>query len=517
MRKGDFMRHSTQIFDLGEKLNLDQFVKIVRFGAKVQFSPEYEQRVINSRCLIETAISENRIMYGVSTGFGVLSETVISSSEMEKLQENIVLSHAVSVGQPFSVEQARGTLLMVLQNLGQGKSGVRLELLETIRQMLNSGVTPYMPKEGSVGYLAPEAHAALVLLGKGQAYYREQLLPGAKAMEQAGIATLTLTAKEGLALISGTTSTTALGALALYDMEQAAKTADIIGAMSLEALRGVLAAFDERVMKARPHLHQGQTADNVRKILEGSGILSHFAGERLQDALSIRCIPQLHGAAKQTLAMAKQTIEIEMNSCCDNPMVFEEDGQPKIISACNCDSSYVGLAMDTAGIAATMLAKMSERRNNRFLDENLSGYPALLVKNPGLNSGLMLPQYTQAGLLGDMRILATPSVIDNTPTCCNQEDYVAAGYNSAKKAGKIAEKLQYILAIELLSAYQAQKFIAADLKRSDATQALIDEISNFVPQMEEDGLLHGYIEMLKDSIATGRIIEVVEKAIGLLH
>ena len=502
--------------NLGERINLEKFIAISRFNARVEFGENYKSRVTHSRDLIEKAIAQNRVMYGVTTGFGVLSDKVISAEDVAKLQENIILSHAASVGAPFSIEEARATMLMVLQNLGQGHSGVRLQLLETLRQMLNEVVTPYMPREGSVGYLAPEAHMALVLLGKGQAYYKGELLAGDVAMKMAGIDTLVLAEKEGLALISGTTSVTALGAIALYDMLVAVKSADIIGATSLESLRGVMAAFDNRVMDARPHQEQGKVADNVRRILQGSQVLEHYKGERLQDALSLRCIPQLHGASRQMLENAKETIEIEMNSCCDNPMVFELDGEPDVISACNCDSSYVGLAMDTAAIASTMVAKMSERRNNRFLDPNLSGYPALLVKNPGLNSGLMIPQYTQAGLLGDMRILSTPSVIDNTPTCCNQEDYVAMGYNASKKAGSVAEKLQYILAIELLSSFSAEQFIPKELERSQATKAIMDEIGDNVPSLAEDTFLHPHIEYLKGLIGSGRLIEIVEGAVGKL-
>jgi len=501
---------------LGARLNLNQFIQIVRFGAEVTFSGNYINRVKASRRLIEQAIAEGRVMYGVTTGFGTLSDRVISTEQAAQLQENIILSHAASVGEPFTVEQARATMVMMLQNMGQGHSGVRIELLETIRLMLNRGIAPWMPREGSVGYLAPEAHCALVLLGKGQAYYQGELISGDQAMAKAGIPSLTLAAKEGLALISGTTSVTALGALATFDLQTAAKSADIIGSVSLEALRGVLRAFDARVMTVRPHPHQADVAENVRRILQGSAVLAHYEGKRLQDALSIRCIPQLHGAARQTLDQAQATIELEMNSACDNPLIFDLDGKPDVVSACNADASYVGLAMDSAAIAATMIAKMSERRNNRFLDEGLSGYPALLVKNPGLNSGLIIPQYTQAGLLGDMRILSTPSVIDNTPTCCNQEDYVSMGYNAAKKAGAVAEKLIYILAIELLSGYQAQQFLGDTLERSPATKAVLSEIGSHVPCLEQDIFLHPHIEFLKTLIHSGELIALVEGVVGKL-
>lgn len=501
---------------LGEPIGLEEFVAIARHHAQVEFSPEYCQRVEKSRALVETWVAEERVMYGVTTGFGALCTKAISKEETAKLQENIILSHSVSVGAPLSEEQVRGTMLMVLQNLGQGYSGVRLEVLEKYREFLNKGLTPYAPGDGSVGYLSPEAHMALVMLGMGKAYYEGELLEGHEALEKAGIEPLVLSSKEGLALVSGTTSPTAMAALALYDLLGAAKAADIIGAVSLEASKGVMRAFDERIMKVRPHKDQADTAENVRRILADSGIMKKYEGSHVQDALSLRCIPQLHGAARKTLMDAKKTIETEINSCCDNPIIWPEEGFEDVISACNADSSYVGIEMDSAAIAATCLAKMSERRNNRLIDESLSGYPWFCIKTPGLNSGLMIPQYTQAGLINQMRILSSPATVDNTPTCGNQEDYVAMGYNACKKAGEIAEKLEYVLAIELLSGYEAQQFLDPDVKRSSATTALLAKIGEQVPVMEKDMLLHPHIEYLKEMIHSGEVVKIVEDTIGEL-
>ena len=305
--------------------------------------------------------------------------------------------------------------------------------------------------------------------------------------------------------------------LAVYDLLNAAKSADIVGSATLEACKGVMNAFDERVMSVRPHSEQGKTAENVRKILNGSGIIEKYKGSRVQDALSLRCIPQLHGAAKKTLKDAREAIEIEMNSCCDNPIIWPGEGKQDVISACNPDSSYVGMEMDSACIAAVGMAKMSERRNNRLIDENLSGNPWFCIKTPGLNSGLMIPQYTQAGLLNEMRGLATPATIDNTPTCGNQEDYVAMGYNACKKAGDAAEKLEYILAIELLSAYQTQQFLDTGVNRAPATDAVMKEIGEHVPVMEQDMFLHPYIEYLRELIHSGELIRIVESVTGELN
>lgn len=502
---------------LGNPITLEDFIAVVRYGARVEFSDEYCLRVKKSRELVEKWVAEEKVMYGVTTGFGALCTKAIGKNETAKLQENIILSHSVSVGEPLSIERVRGTMLMVLQNLGQGYSGVRLTLLKYYRDFLNKGLTPWAPGSGSVGYLAPEAHMALVLLGKGKAWYEGELLSGSEALQRAGMEPLELSSKEGLALVSGTTSPTAMAALAIYDLLNAAKSADIVGSATLEACKGVMNAFDERVMSVRPHSEQGKTAENVRKILNGSGIIEKYRGSRVQDALSLRCIPQLHGAAKKTLKDAREAIEIEMNSCCDNPVIWPGEGNQDVISACNPDSSYVGMEMDSACIAAVGMAKMSERRNNRLIDESLSGNPWFCIKSPGLNSGLMIPQYTQAGLLNEMRGLATPATIDNTPTCGNQEDYVAMGYNACKKAGAAAEKLEYILAIELLSAYQTQQFLDTGVNRAPATDAVMKEIGGHVPVMEQDMFLHPYIEYLRELIHSGELVRIVESVTGKLN
>ena len=345
---------------LGGHLSLEEFVEIARFKAEVDFSAEYCERVKKSRELVEKWVDEEKVMYGVTTGFGALCTQAIGKEDTEQLQENIILTHAVSVGEPLKEEGVRGILLMMLQNLGQGYSGVRLEVLEACRDFLNKGVVPVVPQSGSVGYLALEGHVALVLMGKGKAWYKGELLDGKEALERAGMTPLTLSSKEGLALVSGTTSPTAMAALALYDLLQAGKTADVIGALSLETLKGVMNAFDERVMQVRPHKEQENTAENVRKILKDSGVIKKYQGSRVQDALSLRCIPQLHGAAKKTLEDARKTIETEINSCCDNPIIWREEGRQEVISACNADSSYVGIEMDSVCIDACTLGKMFE-------------------------------------------------------------------------------------------------------------------------------------------------------------
>lgn len=503
-------------FFLGPDIDLDTFVEIARFNRPVAFSEKYRTRVEKNRALVERWIQEGQVMYGVTTGFGALSTKVIDEEEAIQLQENIILTHSVSVGEPLSIEQVRATMLMVLQNLGQGVSGVRMLVLEKYAEFLNKKLTPWAPGEGSVGYLSPEAHMALVMIGKGKAYFEGELLSSEEALKRAGIEPISLSSKEGLALVSGTTSVTAIAALALYDMLKAAKSADIIAALTHETLKGQMNAFDERVMRVRPQKEQQKVASNVRRILADSKVVEYFNGDHLQDALSLRCVPQLHGAARQQMVNAREIIEIEMNSCCDNPIIWPVPGDEAAISGCNADSSYVGMAMDSACIGAIGLAKMSERRNNRLIDESLSGYPWFCIKNPGLNSGLMIPQYTQAGLLNDMRLLAMPATVDNTPTCGNQEDYVAMGYNASKKSVKIVNNLEYILAIELLSAFQDQQFLHPKLKRSNAGRAVYEELGKNIPVMTEDMYLYPYIEYLKNLIHSGKLVSLVEDMIGEL-
>ncbi|WP_425539167.1 HAL/PAL/TAL family ammonia-lyase [Microaceticoccus formicicus] len=498
-----------------DDIDLEKFMMIIRDKRFISFSDSYKNRINTSRRLIEKWVDENKIIYGVTTGFGANSTRTISQSDAEQLQRNIVISHSTSVGRHMSEEEVRAVMLMILLNIGTGYSGVRLETLERYRNFLNLGIYPFAPRDGSVGYLSPEAHIAMTLIGEGMAVSEGEIINASEVLNNKGLeAAYKLSYKEGLALVSGTTSVTGLAAIALYDIIKAVKTADIISAMTIEVSKSTLRAFDDRVMKIRLHETQNNTAKNIRRILKDSEIaLAHY-NHRLQDALSIRCVPQIHGAAKKTLYDAKITIENEMKSSTDNPVIWYDGEDSDVISCGNPDSSFIGLEMDSAAIAATMVAKMSERRNNRLIDGNLNENPWFLVKVPGLNSGLMIPQYTQAGLLNEMRILSTSATIDNTPTCGNQEDYVANGYNSAKKAIDIAEKLEYILAIELLSAYQSYQFLDSNLKKSSVTEAVYKELNKTVPILEEDAYLYPYIEHIRNLIHDKTILDIAEAKIG---
>ncbi|MDD3217754.1 MAG: aromatic amino acid ammonia-lyase [Lachnospiraceae bacterium] len=502
---------------LGAELSLETFMKIVRGHAKVEFLPEYTARVKKSRAVVERFVEENRAVYGLTTGFGALVSQRIDKSQAELLQKNIVLTHSVSVGEPFEEEVVRAIILMVLQSLGRGVSGVRMELLELYRQFLNRGLVPYTPKEGSVGYLCAEGHIAAAAIGEGKAYVEGNLYDAKTALSMVGLSPIVLSYKEGLALLNGTTSATALAAIGIYDLQQLSKTADIVAGLSLESLGGLLKAYDDRILDCRPQKEMYETAHNIQKLLADSQVIESFKDTHIQDALSLRCIPQLHGAVKRVLNDAADVIQTEINSCGDNPIIAGEPGFEEALSNGNPDASYVGIEMDAACVAAVNLAKMSERRNARFLDSNLSDMPWFLVKKPGLNSGLMIPQYTQAGLLNELRGLATASTIDSVSTSAGQEDYVSMGYNACCKSLTVVKKAEYILAIELMSAYQSQQFIDKNLQRGKGSRAVWKLVGSEVPVMEEDMYLYPYLEKLKTLIHQGALIQAVEEEMGILE
>ncbi|MCO0601314.1 histidine ammonia-lyase [Peribacillus butanolivorans] len=494
-------------------ISIQEVIAVARYGAIVSFTQTYCDRVDKSRSLIDKFLDENRLIYGVTTGFGSNMTEVISSEEAETLQRNIIRSHAVSVGPPLEREVVRAIQLMILVNLGQGFSGVRLKVLNLIASLLNHDILPFVPGDGSVGYLSPEAHMALVVIGEGKAWYKDELIPGIEALEKAGLAPVTLGAKEGLALTSGTTSVTSMAILALYNSMQAAKTADITGAMSLEVLKGTIKAFDPRSHTVKKHEEQAKTARNVTRILEGSQIIDTYKEHRLQDALSIRCIPQVHGAIKRVLKDAAVTIENEMNSASDNPIIFPEEEDGIALMGGNFDGSYVGIYADTMCIALANLAKITERRIDRLVNHHLSELPNFLVVNPGLNSGYMIPQYTAAGLLNEIRVLSHPATVDNVPTCANQEDLISFAYFASKKAYQISKKLEYILAIELMTATQAMDF-HHPLKPSPITESVYHLIRDQVPMVKEDRFFYPDIETLYEQIHEGEIVKLVEMAIG---
>lgn len=355
----------------------------------------------------------------------------------------------------------------------------------------------------------------MVLIGEGKAWYQGELLPGGEALKRAGLAPMQLSSKEGLTLLSGTTSVTAFAALALYDGATLALTADIVGSFALEVLKGTLNAMDPRLMEVRPHVDQKNTAANVRRILADSPILERYHGHRVQDALSLRCIPQLHGAVKKAIRDGLETLNIELNSSVDNPLIFEEGESAVALMGCNADGSYVGMAADLFAIAITDLCKMSNCRIDRMLNHLVSELPPFLNQNADYNSGLMMIQYATAGLQGELRILSHPSVVDNLTTCANQEDYINMGYNAAKKAYDAAHLAKYILAAELICAGQALDCYQ-DTGCAKATRAVYDLLRTQTPKMEKDIPLHPQLEAVAHMVIDGQFVNAVEAVVGTL-
>ena len=500
---------------LGKSVTLDDIVAVARYDAVVEFSNEYVDRVNKCRKLVDKFSDEGKAIYGITTGLGDNWSKFISKEDRDIIQRNHILSHATSVGEPIERECVRAIMFTMLTQLGTGYTGIRIETLEQIKNLLNNKITPFVPKHGSVGYIGLEAHIGLVLIGEGHAWYKDELLTGDEALKAVGLKPIELKSKEGLSLVSGTTSVTGITSLALYDAIIAARTADISGAMSLEVLKGTLMAMDERIMNVRPHIDQKNTASNIRRILEDSEIIETYKNYRVQDALSLRCMPQLHGAAKRVINDSIKTIETELNSAVDNPLIFSEEGDGVALMGCNADGAYAGIIADTIAIATTNLMKMSERRIDRLVNRHVSELPPFLNANPGLNNGLMIPQYSAAGLIGEMRLHCHPATIDNVTTCANQEDYVNMGYNAALQAYECISLSKYILAIELMFACQAQNFYK-ELKPSSATKEVCDLVRETVPFIEHDVNTYPYMEHIAGLVSNGEIIDVVENQIGKL-
>jgi histidine ammonia-lyase len=502
---------------VGKALQLQDVIKVARFGAKVKLSPESKSKIKKSRVYVEKLVKENQVVYGITTGFGKLASTRIEPKDVQALQRNLILSHAMGVGEPLSTEVVRAMLLLRAQSLSFGYSGIRLKVIELILECLNHGVHPVIPSQGSVGAsgdLAPLSHMALTFIGEGKAEYQGVVMSSKKALEKAGLESVVLEAKEGLALINGTQAMTAIGAMVLHDALELATVADIAGAMSLEALKGTLSAFDSRVTKVRPHSGAAQTADNLRRLGKNSLIhKSHEDCEKIQDAYSLRCMPQVHGASRDALRHVLEVLTREINSVTDNPLVFAED--ETVISAGNFHGQPVALAMDYAKLAMAELANISERRTEHMLDPAVSGLPAFLAKQGGLNSGLMISQYTAASLVSENKVLVHPASSDSIPTSANQEDHVSMGTTSARQAAMILSNAQWVISIELLNALQALDF-HLPLQPGPGVKAARDALRKVVPELVTDRLMTQDLEAVRELMLSGELQKAVEAKTGKL-
>lgn len=502
---------------IGEgKLTLEDILSVVREGAHVELSESALVKVRKSREMVEKCVKDKRVVYGLTTGFGKFSDVSISEEDSRQLQENLIMSHSCGVGKPLDEEIVRAMMLLRINALSVGFSGIREETIKTLLEMLNKGVTPVVLEKGSVGAsgdLVPLSHMTLVLIGMGEATYQGERMSGAEAMKKAGISPVKLTSKEGLALINGTQAMCSIGSLAVCDAEKLVKTADIVAALTMEAENGVIDAMDSRIHELRRQPGQINTAANMRKLLEGSKSISHQGEVRVQDAYSFRCIPQIHGPSRDFISYVKGIVSREINAVTDNPIIFPETDQA--ISGGNFHGQYLAMGLDVLGIALAELANVSERRTERLVNPALSGLPAFLVKHGGLNSGLMIPQYTAAAMVSENKVLAHPACVDSIPTSANQEDHVSMGMTSARKAREILFNTVNVLAIELMTAAQAVEFLGKE-KLAPATKAVYDRVRDVVPAIEKDRVFYKDMENIAELITSGEIIKAAESAIGEL-
>jgi len=499
-------------------MSLEDLVAIAREGSTVRLTKESKDRIINARKMIEKWVKEERVIYGVTTGFGALSDVTISKEDTQCLQENILMSHAAGVGDILDKETVRAVMALRIKDLARGHSGICLETVSRIIDLLNRGVCPVVPEKGSVGAsgdLAPLAHLCLVLIGQGEAFYEGQRISGIEALKKCGLKPLQLKAGEGLAMVNGTQVMTAIGGLSVYDAIELSKMTDIAAAMSLEVLMGSKTEFDQRIHQVRPHPGQAAAADNMDRITRDSEIItSHKDCSRIQDAYTLRCSPQVHGASKDAITYARKVVETEMNSSTNNPLIFPESQE--FLLGGNFHGQPVALALDFLCMAVSELANISERRIERLVNPQLSGLPAFLVSDGGLNSGFMLAQYTAASLVSENKVLSHPACVDSIPTSANKEDHVSMGAISARKLREIVRNAEYVIAIELLCGAQAMD-IFTNMKPGEGTLIAYKIIRDEVPHLEKDRIISKDIEKMVHLMRSGKIIEEIERVVGKLQ
>ena len=502
----------------GENVSIEDIVNISRFGYQAKLSDDAEDKIRKSRAVVDRIVETETRTYGINTGFGRLSTVAISREDNDQLQKNLIMSHSTGLGKFFTTEMVRAMMALRINALSKGISGVRLETLQILLEMLNKGVHPQVPERGSVGAsgdLCPLSHMVLPMIGLGTAEYQGEVLDGAEAMKRAGIPTTTLKAKEGLALNNGTCAMMAAGVLAAYDAKVAVKTADIALSMSLEALEGVIDAFDERIHASRPHQGQMDTAANVRKITAGSTMITRQGEKRIQDAYSLRCAPAVHGASRDALDYVLKAVTTEINSVTDNPLIFESDDDAHAMSGCNFHGQPIAIAMDVLGIALAELCDISERRLERMVNPALNNeLPAFLTEDSGLNSGLMQVQFPAASTVSENKVLAHPASVDSIPTSGNQEDHVSMGTIAARKAKTISEHTLELLALELMCAAQAVDFRGIE-RLSPVTRSVYDLIRSEVAHVDEDVYLYPLMMKCVDMVKDERVLNTVLAQIEL--
>ena len=497
----------------GDTLTLEEIREVAAGRARIELAPAALERVERARALVDRTAAGDVPTYGINTGFGTLSEVRIDRKDLRTLQRNLLVSHAAGVGQPLPLAEARALLLLRANVLAKGHSGVRPRTLQLALEMLNRDVVPVVPERGSVGAsgdLAPLAHLALVLIGEGEAFWKGERLPGAEALRRAGLEPVVLEAKEGLTLVNGTQAMTAVGTLTLLRAEALAEVADLAGAMTVEGLLGSHRPFQELIQAVRPHPGQQAVAAHLRALLADSEIVeSHRDCSKVQDPYSLRCMPQVHGAARDGLSYVRTVLAVEANSATDNPLVFPAEEQ--IVSGGNFHGQPVSLALDVLAIACTQLSAISERRVEQLVNPALSGLPPFLAKNSGLNSGFMIAQVTSAALVAESRVLSHPASVDSIPSSAGREDHVSMGMTAALKARQVAEFTRSCLAVELLVAAQALDF-RQPLRPGRGVAAAHRLLRESVPTLEVDREIHRDIEAVSRLIDSGALLDAARAA-----
>ena len=498
----------------GQPLSLSEIAQVAYGQMPVAVAPSAHAGIQASRKVIEEIVARGGVVYGVSTGFGKLSDVHVPADELRQLQLNLVRSHACGIGRPLSIPEVRAMMLLRANVLALGLSGIRLEVIEQLCELVNRGVNPFIPEKGSVGAsgdLAPLAHLSLTLIGEGEAFYEGELLPGSDALKKAGLRPIVLEAKEGLALLNGTQAMHAVGGLAVFRAKRLARVADVAGAMSLEALKGTPTAFDARIHNARPHPGQQAVAEHLRHLLRDSEIRqSHLADDpRVQDAYSLRCMPQVHGAVRGALDHCENVLEIESASATDNPLVFAETGD--VLSGGNFHGAPLALALDYAAMAVTDLMSISERRTDRLVNPDSSeGLPPFLSPHAGTHSGFMILHVAAVALLNEAKVLAHPASVDNLPTSGGKEDHVSMGMTAALKLRTIVENAEHVLAIELLSAAEGIEF-RRPLKAGAGVEQAYDGVRLISEAVDADRSMSADIARVAAAIREGVFDSETEK------
>ncbi|MBZ5704934.1 MAG: histidine ammonia-lyase [Acidobacteriia bacterium] len=518
----------------GNDLTLEAVREVAVERRPVLLDPDARAAVDRARAVVNALVANNKVSYAITTGVGKLSDVRIGGEQIREMQINLVRSHAVGVGEPLSIAETRAMMLLRANSLSKGYSGVRAAIIDTLCEMLNRGVTPMVPSQGSVGAsgdLAPLAHLALALIGEGECLDDQGArISSGEALKRAQVKPLVLEAKEAVSLINGTQGMLGVGILALLAAETLVDSADVIGAMTLDALKGTDVAFDARIHRARPHAGQLKTAENLRKLLEGSQIReSHRNCDRVQDAYSLRCMPQVHGAVRDTLTHCREVMETETNSAVDNPLVFPASGKARvgtgaparpeerssvesdgdILSGGNFHGEPVAFVLDFLAIALSALAGISERRLERLVNPTLSeGLPPFLAPGAGLNSGFMMPQVTAAALVSENKVLAHPASVDSITTSGNKEDFVSMGMGASLKLKRIVENTRNAMAIEAMAAAQALDFLAP-LKTSKHLQQAHAAIRAVCPTMDKDRVMYQDFARIAEVIASGKLADAL--------